>query len=177
LLLTRQDCRLAPRAITFVGNTIMSNSADIVIIERETLQRLARYTRSIDGRDWEGLNEVFAEDCVKVRVGADGVTDSQPLLRGGQAIIEDLERNLGRLGPTQHLLGNHEVERLGGEVESRTYVRAFHRGAGDKRSLWLDIMGEYRIGWRQTPQGWRAARWSLRIIDSVGDPAAVAPAE
>ena len=153
----------------------MSNSADSAAIERETLHRLVRYTRSIDTRDWTRLTEVFSEDCVKERVGADGVSDGVPLLSGGRAIIEDLERNLGRLGPTQHLLGNHEVEALDGEVESRTYVRAFHRGAGDRRGLWLDIMGEYRIRWRQLPEGWRAVRWSLRIIDAAGDPEAVAP--
>lgn len=144
-------------------------------IERETLRRLALYTRSIDARDWSRLSEVFSGDCVKERVGAEGFGNCEPLMSGRDRIIEDLKINLGNCGPTQHLLGNHEVEVLDGEVESRTYVRAFHRGAGRKQELWLDIMGEYRVRWRPLTDGWRAVRWSLRIIDSVGDPEAVTP--
>ena len=94
-------------------------------------------------------------------------------MSGRYQIVEDLKTNLGNLGPTQHLLGNHQAEMLEGEVISRTYVRAYHRGAGGNRELWLDILGEYRVQWRLLTDGWRAVRWSLRVIDSIGDPRVV----
>lgn len=146
-------------------------------VERETFRRLAHYTRSIDAKDWTALDEVFAADCVKLRLGLNGL-NGETGVSGGQAIIADLAAGLGACGATQHLLGNHALASLDGdEAESRTYVRAFHRGAGDKRDLWLEVMGEYLVGWKRLPEGWRAVRWALRIIDSLGDPRAVSAAE
>ena len=151
-------------------------TADLTELERETFRRLAHYTRSIDAKDWTGLSEVFADDCIKSRLGLDGLSGEAGVV-GGEAIIADLSAGLGRCGPTQHLLGNHAVKALdGGEVESLTYVRAFHRGAGQNRDLWLEVLGEYQIRWRLLPAGWRAVNWSLRICSSIGDPHAVSPA-
>ena len=42
-------------------------------------------------------------------------------------------------------------------------------------TLWLDVMGEYLVAWRCFPDGWRAVSWTLRIIDSIGNPRAVSP--
>jgi hypothetical protein len=154
----------------------MSDRIDQAEIERETLRRLTLYAHSIDGRDWASLSDVFADDCVKERIGEEGVGIASSQVLGGRVIIEDLARNLGRIGPTQHLLGNHAAKIVDGEVESRTYVRAFHRGAGERQALWFEILGEYRIRWRRLPDGWRAVRWSLRMVDAVGDPAALGSA-
>ena len=138
-------------------------------VERETLRRLAHYTRSIDSKDWSALTEVFAPECVKQRLGLNGLSGEVDV-SGGEAIIADIAKGLGGGGATQHFLGNH-----GDEAESLTYVRAFHRGAGQKRELSLEVMGEYIVGWNRRPDGWRAVRWCLRIIDSLGDPDAVRP--
>jgi hypothetical protein len=144
-------------------------------VERETFRRLAHYTRCIDAKDWAGLSEVFDADCGKYRLGLDGLS-GEPELTGGQAIIDDLAASLGTCGPTQHLLGNHALSLLdGADAESRTYVRAFHRGAGQRQALCLEVMGEYLVAWRHLPEGWRAVRWTLSIIDSMGDPRAVSP--
>ena len=151
------------------------SKTDLAGLEREAFHRLAHYTRSIDAKDWTGLSEVFAADCVKERLSIDGLS-CEAVITGGEAIIADIAASLGICGPTQHLLGNHTTQLCdGGEVESLTYVRAFHRGSGQKRSLWLDIMGEYRVRWRPLSEGLRAVRWSLRIFDSIGDPKAVSP--
>lgn len=148
---------------------------DIESIERETYRVLAHYTRCIDGKAWSGLAEVFDETCVKERLGIDGLS-CEAGIAGGAAIIADIAASLGRCGPTQHLLGNHAARSLdGGEVESLTYVRAFHRGAGSRADLWFEVMGEYRLRWRRGDAGWRVTRWSLRIVDSLGDPRAVSP--
>jgi len=142
-------------------------------VERETFRCLAHYTRSIDSKNWTGLTEVFAADCVKQRLGLDGLS-GEVAVSGGQAIIDDLAKGLGGCGPTQHLLGNHVLAALDGDsAESRTYVRAFHRGAGAKRDLWLEVFGEYVVSWQRRPEGWRVVRWALRIVDSLGDPRAV----
>lgn len=145
-------------------------------VERETFRRLAHYTRCIDAKEWKGLTEVFSADCAKVRLGLDGLS-GEVAVSGGQAIIDDLAKGLGGCGATQHLLGNHALSALDGDrAESRTYVRAFHRGAGEKRDLWLEVLGEYVVGWKHLPEGWRVVRWALRIVDSLGDPRAVSPA-
>lgn len=151
----------------------MNQMDDLTELERATYRVLARYTRSIDSKHWAGLGEVFAEDCVKERLGLDGLS-GEVLMAGGTNIIADLSTSLGACGPTQHLLGNHAVSlNQDGEVESFTYVRAFHRGAGRNAEFWLDAVGEYRLRWRMTPSGWRVARWCLQIFNSVGDPRAV----
>ena len=143
--------------------------------EDETFRCLSHYTRCIDAKDWPALDRVFAPDCVKERLGLDGLS-GEVAVTGGQAIIDDIAAALGRCGPTQHLLGNHVLTRLeGDEAESRTYVRAFHRGAGDKSELWFEVMGEYVVGWRRQSEGWRVRKWALRIVSSLGDPRAVAP--
>lgn len=142
-------------------------------LEQATYRVLAHYTRSIDSKNWAGLCEVFAEDCIKERLGLDGL-GGEVLMTGGAQIIEDLSASLGACGPTQHLLGNHVVSLQGdGEVESLTYVRAFHRGAGSNAEFWLDVVGEYRVRWKLLPAGWRAVRWCLQIFNSAGDPRAV----
>jgi hypothetical protein len=154
----------------------MPAQIDQLEIERETLRRLTLYTRSIDTRDWASLSAVFADECVKERIGEEGVGIPSSQVHGGREIIADLARNLGRLGPTQHLLGNHSVELVSDEAESRTYVRAFHRGAGERRALWFEVLGEYRLRWRRLPEGWRVVRWSLRMVDTLGDPEVVSSA-
>jgi hypothetical protein len=149
---------------------------DLAELERVTYRVLAHYTRSIDSKNWVGLSEVFAEDCIKERLGLDGLS-GEVLMAGGEQIIADLSESLGTCGPTQHLLGNHVVSlHDGDEVESLTYVRAFHRGAGSNAQFWLDVVGEYRVRWRLLPEGWRAVRWCLQIFNSTGDPRAVSRA-
>ena len=148
---------------------------DRAALERETFRRLAHYTRAIDMKDWGKLSEVFAGECAKYRIGLNGLSGELELT-GGETIIRDLATSLGRCGSTQHLLGNHVAELLGGgEAESSTYVRAFHRGAGQNQDLCLEVLGEYVVRWRLLAEGWRAVRWSLRVIDAIGDPKAVAP--
>ena len=44
---------------------------DLAELERATHRVLAHYTRSIDSKNWLGLREVFADDCVKERLGLD----------------------------------------------------------------------------------------------------------
>lgn len=149
---------------------------DVAEIEAATFRVLAHYTRSIDSKDWAGLSEVFTDDCTKERLGLDGLS-GEVLIAGGQQIITDLSDSLGACGPTQHLVGNHVVSLYdSGEAETRTYVRAFHRGKGSNSAFWLDVVGEYRIRWHLLPVGWRAARWCLQIFDSIGDPRAVSRA-
>jgi hypothetical protein len=155
---------------------MMMPSETVAEVERETFRLLAHYTRCIDAKDWAGLSDVFAADCVKQRLGLDGLS-GETAVSGGQAIIRDIAAGLGGCGATQHLLGNYVLSSFDGDnAESRTYVRAFHRGAGQKRDLWLEVMGEYIVGWKRLPEGWRVARWALRIVDSLGDPRAVSSA-
>ena len=60
------------------------------------------------------------------------------LLPDRTAIQVMLRDNLGGCGPTQHLLGNLEVEVTDNPVTSRIEVRASHRGAGEKKDLTYD---------------------------------------
>ena len=56
---------------------------DLAELEQATHRVLAHYTRSIDSKDRLGLREVFADDCVKERLGLDRLS-GEALMAGGK---------------------------------------------------------------------------------------------
>jgi hypothetical protein len=125
---------------------------------------VVRYATALDSRQWELLDEVFADDA-HAEYGA-GTFDGRP------AIVAMLRSFLGGCGPSQHLLGNHRIEVDGDRATSRCAVRVLHVGAGERAVLEpFESLGEYVDGLHRTPSGWRIverrAEWSIRR----GDPA------
>jgi ketosteroid isomerase-like protein len=119
--------------------------------EREIAIGLGRFARILDGREWDAVDEVFAED-VTFNYG-DGREQS-----GIEAITLQFSSFLDDCGPSQHLLGSIQVTVEGDKGLSRAYVQARHQGTTGKAHLFLDSNGEYIDRWKRLPDGWRIVR-------------------
>jgi hypothetical protein len=136
-------------------------SADILLQMREIEVALGRYARACDRRDWAAFETVFAPDAA-----ADYAGEFQ--LQGRDAIVASIRSHLGGCGPSQHLLGNFVITTAGKSADSLCYVRAFHRGRGDKAHLTYEVFGEYEAHWRRLPEGWRVLEWVMRVHCETG---------
>lgn len=134
---------------------------DDLLAEREIQHAIYRYGRSCDARDWAGLDEVFAEN-------AEAEFGGEMQISGRAAIVELFRSNLSGCGPTQHLMGNPEIGIKGDGALSRTYVRAYHQGVGEKAHLTYEVIGEYHASWRKLAEGWRATHWRLAMACELG---------
>ena len=123
---------------------------------------LGRFARILDGREWDAVGEVFADD-VTFNYG-----DGQEQ-KGIDAMTLQFSRFLDDCGPSQHLLGSIQVTVEGDHGLSRAYVQARHQGAGDKAHLYLDSNGEYIDQWERRPKGWRIVRRDARWFMNPGD--------
>ncbi len=139
-----------------------------LLLERELHQVLIAYARLCDGRDWALMEQVFSADA-SASYGGRALPD-------GAAILAMLRDNLGGCGPTQHLLGNLQVEVEGEQVSSRIEVRASHRGTGEKKDLTYDCMGHYQDRWTHTPGGWRIAHRAMTVALEFGSRRVLGPA-
>lgn len=107
---------------------------------------LVRYASIVDERRFDALGSVFEGDAT---FGAD------PPVVGLPAIAEYIGSLLAGCGPTQHLLGNEEIELAGDAAAVRCQVRAIHLGAGAASHLVYELIGEYRDRVVRTENGWR----------------------
>jgi ketosteroid isomerase-like protein len=130
--------------------------------ERAIARGLARFARILDGREWDAVGEVFAQD-VAFHYG-DGLEQ-----QGIAALRSQFSRYLDACGPSQHLLGSIAIEVAGDAGISRAYVQARHQGAGAKAHLFFDSNGEYVDRWERRPEGWRIVRRDVRWHMHVGD--------
>jgi hypothetical protein len=135
-------------------------SAEIVLQVREIEVGLGRYARACDQRDWAGFDAVFAPDAI--------ADYGEFQVQGREAIVASIRAHLGACGPSQHMLGNFVIATSGKSADSRCYVRAFHRGAGEKAHLLYEVFGEYDAHWRRLPEGWRVMEWIMRVICETG---------
>ena len=140
-----------------------------VLLEHALQQVLTRYATACDCRAWHLLADVFTPD-VQAHYGTwhcQGVPEIEAMIR----------QHLGGCGPTQHLLGNLEVDaRSPGPVRSVTQVRAIHQGAGERKALRFDAIGHYCDTWVQLPQGWRIQERHMVMTHTVGDFSVLQPA-
>jgi len=123
---------------------------------------LGRFARILDGREWDMVSDVFADD-VTFNYG-----DGQEQ-KGIAAMTATFTRFLDDCGPSQHLLGSIQVTVEGDKGLSRAYVQARHQGKGDKAHLYLDSNGEYIDRWERRPEGWRIVRRDARWFMNPGD--------
>lgn len=123
---------------------------------------LGRFARILDGREWDAVGDVFADD-VTFNYG-DNSEQS-----GIAAMTAQFRRFLDVCGPSQHLLGSIQVTVSGDKGTSRAYIQARHQGAAGKAHLFLDSNGEYIDQWERRPQGWRIVRRDAVWHMTVGD--------
>lgn len=121
---------------------------------------LTTYARACDERRWDLLDDVFTED-ITWAMGDDAVS-------GRASRIASMRANLDGCGPTQHLLGNFDIEIDGDEATCACYVRAFHMGAGTRSGLTWELFGNYRDRLRRTPGGWRIHRRQMDVRFELG---------
>lgn len=133
----------------------------ILLLERELHLVICRYARACDERDWPAMDDVFLEEA-SVDYGG------KHRLQGREAIVAIIRAHLDGCGPSQHLLGNFVVDASDAAVESRTYVRAAHRGAGNMNHLTYESLAEYKDRWILTPSGWRIAHRRMDISHEQG---------
>ncbi len=132
--------------------------------------QLGRFARILDGRDWDAVGEVFADD-VAFNYG-DGAEQA-----GIAAMRAQFSRFLDGCGPSQHLIGSIMIDLDGDAATSRAYVQARHQGLGNRSDRFLDTNGEYVDHWQRRAEGWRIIRRDARWAMHVGDPAVLAGAE
>jgi len=137
-------------------------------LERELHRVLCRYARGCDERDWEVMTEVFAENATANYGG-------EFELQGRPALVSMMRAHLDGCGPSQHLLGDLVVDVTGDVVTSRVYIRAAHRGAGDKAHLTYETFAEYQDRWVRTTAGWRIGHRVMKVNYEVGTRTVLGP--
>ncbi|HTJ62927.1 MAG TPA: nuclear transport factor 2 family protein [Alphaproteobacteria bacterium] len=136
--------------------------------ERAIMHGLGRFARILDGRQWDAVHEVFADD-VTFNYG-DGREQS-----GIAAMTKQFRDFLGGCGPSQHLLGSIVITVEGDKGTSNAYVQARHQGRNGKENLRLDSNGEYIDQWERRPEGWRIVRRDVNWLVSTGDMTLLGP--
>lgn len=143
------------------GSNQMTDT-EFLMIERGVNQGLAAYARMCDERDWNAASRVFCDDA-QADYGDGWHSPNR------DAIVDMVRKHLGGCGPSQHLLGDTVVTvAADGEVTSRAYVRAAHRGAGDQAEQIYECLGEYHDRWVKTPAGWRIAYRRMSVSMEFG---------
>src|SRR4029078_10902484 len=79
-----------------------------------------RYAEGVDTRNRELYASAFTEDLV-----CSGFAEGE-VFHGRDAWVTWVWKALERYGPTQHMMGNQQVELRGDEASMRTYVQATH---------------------------------------------------
>jgi hypothetical protein len=118
---------------------------------------LSRCAAAFDQRDWAALDEVFTDDAT-----AYGAT-------GRDGVVATVRTFLGGCGPSQHLLGNHQITVDGDTARSTCKARVLHVGAGDRAELTYECCGNYRDELVRTQDGWRISARDFEVTISLGD--------
>jgi 3-phenylpropionate/cinnamic acid dioxygenase small subunit len=131
---------------------------------------LARYSRALDFRHFDELEEIFTADA---EFDAGGLGHPH----GPTAIRAMIEGTIGGLDATQHLVGKSIVEfsEDGNSAEVRTYLISQHireSAPGPVKHYFLG--GEYADRVVRTPDGWRIAYRRLDRMWKQGDRAVIA---
>ena len=129
---------------------------------------LNRYAQACDTRDWALFEQVFTPDVV----GDYGPGYERP---DRASIIASVKIKLGGFGPTQHLLGNYDVEVDGDRATSSCRVRAYHCGTGEESGLFYECFGRYDDRLLRTPGGWRITHRRMRVDIELGTRAVLKP--
>jgi 3-phenylpropionate/cinnamic acid dioxygenase small subunit len=135
--------------------------------ERAVREGLARFARILDGKEWDRLGDVFADEIA---------FDYGMGERTGMAeLTGNMRRFLDVCGPNQHLIGSISIEVAPGadRATSRAYVQARHQRADDHGGPVFDSNGEYIDRWERRHEGWRIVRRDAIWQTHSGEPAII----
>lgn len=121
---------------------------------------ITRYTRAVDTRSWEDLDEVFTEDAVLDYSSVDGPV--APLAEARDWIA----RGLAGFDRYQHTVGQVAIDFDEGRDAARATAYFTNpmvaRAPDGTETLW-EVGGYYHHDLVRTPSGWRSAR----MVDDV----------
>jgi hypothetical protein len=134
----------------------------------EVLDTVVRYATALDTREWGLLERVFAEEALAHYDAGS--------FRGRPAIVAMLRTFLGGCGPSQHLLGNHQISVDADVATSVCSARVLHLGAGERCDLTpFEVCGTYSDRLVRQSGRWlieeRRVQWTIRR----GDPEVLQP--
>jgi hypothetical protein len=149
-------------------STVMTvNTLEALLADREIRHTLARFATVLDTRAWQRLGEVYAPDAVAVY--------GEYRAQGLAALEKHFRAFLGGCGPSQHLLGNIEIQVDGTTATSRAAVCASHRALAPNDTREFIARGNYHATWQQLPTGWRVATWEWQNGWFSGDYSVLQP--
>ena len=115
--------------------------------EQAIIDLAIAYTWALDTKQFDELRSVFAPDATADLHGVH--------CDGQDAIIARIERPMGRLDATQHLVGNHQVRVDGDTATHRCHLQSQHVKRGTPGGDNYLIGGIYDDRLARTPDGWR----------------------
>lgn len=144
-----------------------SEGLAMLLAERAIREGLARFARVLDGKRWDALGDVFAED-----VTFDYGLGEQA---GLAALTANMRRFLDVCGPSQHLIGSIAITVAPDccSASSKAYVQARHQRANDHGGAVFDSNGEYLDQWALRPEGWRIVRRDAKWHTHSGETAII----
>lgn len=122
------------------------------------------YCWALDTNRWDDLDEVFLPDATALLGGTD--------CQGRDAIKARIERALGPLDDSQHMISNHQVVVAddGATATSRCYLQAQHVLKGTEGGpLWM-VAGRYEDRFERADEGWRIRHRELVVMWTEGNP-------
>jgi hypothetical protein len=134
----------------------------MLLDERDIVRALARFARIADGKKFDALGEVFAQD-VLFDYGSGHVES------GLGALHALISRHLDHCGGTQHLIGSIMVDIDGDTAVSRAYIQARHQREGDFVGPVFDSNGEYIDRWERRAEGWRIVHRTAAWAANTGE--------
>ena len=114
---------------------------------------LIRYTKAIDEKDWDLLDQVFTSDARLDYVSSGGIAGTFSQVKGW------LAKALAPFPETLHLIGNSEVQLDGDSARARTAVynpMFFARADGGRHHF--AVGAYYNDELVRTADGWRIAK-------------------
>ncbi len=119
---------------------------------------ITAYTRAVDTRTWDALDDVFTEDAVLDYTSVGGPADSLVVVKPW------IEQGLRGFDRYQHVIGQVAIELAGDTARATAYlVNPMVAKAPDGTETLWEVGGYYHHELVRTPDGWR----SQRMVDEI----------
>jgi hypothetical protein len=116
------------------------------------------YTRAVDTRTWDALDDVFTEDAVLDYTSVGGPADSLAVVKPW------IEQGLRGFDRYQHVIGQVAIELVGDTARATAYlVNPMVAKAPDGTETLWEVGGYYHHELVRTSDGWR----SQRMVDEI----------
>jgi hypothetical protein len=125
---------------------------------QEIVDVITRYTRAVDTRHWDGLDDVFTDDGVLDYTAVGGPADTARAVKGWLVV------GLSGFLRYQHVIGQVAIDLDGDSARATAYFTnpmVAPDGAGGEKIV--EVGGYYHHDLVRTPHGWR----SRRMVDET----------